>query len=172
MEPDAGSSEAIRQPVPGEPRPSILWSELFTPSVPAPPEIVLPAGTPGPLCLYAECRPGQLDTLTYLGNAGPDALAEVVIKTHTVGLCQYLCSKSGKLRWAEGRRFERRGDAVAPGTGVLVARLNHWVLDDVSRHCLACTDPAGRRRKAEACDLDLRSCRPLDTPWAAFRPVP
>ena len=112
----------------------LLWSWLQVRAVPEPSEIVLPAGAPGPLCLYAGCRPGQPDALTCLGNAGPDALAEVVVKTHTVDLQHDLSSKPGKLRWAEGYRSERR--------------------------------------KTEACDLNLRSCHPLDAAWVAFRPVP
>ena len=38
-------------------------------------EIALPLGAPGVLCLYADFRPGQLDTLVYLCNAGLDALS-------------------------------------------------------------------------------------------------
>ncbi len=173
QEPDQRAAASSKeQPTPDGMGWLVLWGELLTPSVPVPPEIVLPAGAPGPLCLYADCRPGQLDILIYLVNAGPDTLAEVVVKIHTIDLHRYLSSERGKLRWAEGRRFERRWDAVAPGTSVLVTSLDHWVLDDVSRHRLACTDPAGRRRKAEAYDVNLRSCHPLEAPWAAFRRIP
>ncbi len=52
--------------------------------VPAPPVIALPTGAPGPLCLYADYRPRQRETLVYLCNAGPDPLAEVTVTTHTI----------------------------------------------------------------------------------------
>jgi hypothetical protein len=38
--------------------------------IPAQPEIALPLGAPGLLCLYADFRPRQLDTLVYLCKRG------------------------------------------------------------------------------------------------------
>jgi len=144
-------------------------------SIPAPPEITLPAGAPGPLCLYAVHRPGQLDTLVYLCNAGPGALANVTVATDTISVNQYFTAQSGEERWAEeGRTREQRWEVIPPGTCIRVASLNHCMWDWVSRHCLAYTDAAGRRWAAEAHDLNLTLYDPSQGPdqvWLAFEPA-
>ncbi len=141
------------------------------PSIPKPPEIEIPAGAPGPLCLNADCRPRQLDTLIYLCNAGPDALARVVVTTDTISMNEFFSSKRGEEPWAEGRTCEPRWDVVPPGMAVMVASLDHCIWDYVKRYRLAYTDPAGRRWTAEAHDVDLTICDLPEDPekaWVAF----
>ena len=143
-------------------------------SVPALERIALPGGAPGPLCLYAVCCPQQLDTLVYLCNAGPDALADVVVTTDTLTMGECFGSNREE-RWADGCTQERRWAMLPPGTGVLVALLDHLMWDFVSRHRVAWTDPAGWRCTAEAHDVSLNICdlsEHPDEPWVAFRPVP
>lgn len=126
------------------------------------------------MCLYADCRPGQLDTLVHLCNAGADALDEVAVATDTISMHRFFTSEPGE-RWAEGTRTrEQRWDVVAPGRCVPVASLSHIISDLVSRHRLVYTDAAGRRWTAEAHDLPLNACQPSQDPegvWVAFDPV-
>lgn len=151
-----------------------IRSYLQAPTVPTPPEIASPPGAPGPLCLHAVCRPGQLDTLVYLCNAGMDALAEVAVATDTTSMNQFFTSESGE-RWAEGTRtHEQRWDVVAPGRCVLVDSLSHVKWDLVGRHRLTFADAAGRRWMTEADDLALNACwlsRDPEGVWVAFGPA-
>ena len=128
--------------------------ELLTPSVEHASEITLPDGAPGPLCLYADFRPRQLDTLVYLCNATSEALLDVVVATECISMDDFN-SKSDECWKQASRTFERRWAAVPPGTYVQVAWLNHIIWDDVRRHRLAYADVAGKRWAAEAHDAFL-----------------
>ncbi len=142
--------------------------------VPAPPVIALPAGAPGPLCLYADYRPRQRETLVYLCNAGPDPLAEVTVTTQTIDMSDLHFLKPGE-RWAEASEAgEQHWDAVPPGTCVLLNTLGHMVWDMVNRHRMTFTDVAGQRWTAEVVDLRLNACQLSQDPdevWEAFRPA-
>lgn len=150
----------------------IMRVYLQVPSIPRPAEIVPPAGAPGPLSLYANCRPHQLDTLIYLCNAGPDALTDVVVTTDTVGMNEFFASKGGQELWVDARTCEEHWTMVPPGLGIMVAWLDHWIWDSVSRYRVAYTDRAGRRCTAVAYDVNLTICVLSENPdkvWAAFR---
>jgi len=142
--------------------------------VPALLEIALPAGTPGPLCLYADYRPRQRETLIYLCNAGPDPLAEVTVTIDTITMSDFHASGPGE-RWAEaGEAREQQWDAVPPGTCVLVNALDHLVWDMVNRYRMTFSDAAGRRWTAEVVDLNLNACQLSQDPdeiWETFRPA-
>ena len=168
-----GSGEVFREPR-VEGGSGVLHYWLDEPLVPTPPEIALPAGAPAPLCLYADFRPRQLDTLVYLCNAGSAMLAAVAVVTDTIDMSQFYTSELGE-RWAgvDDTR-EQQWDVMPPGTGVLVNSLGHVVWDMVSRYRLAFTDASGRRWAAEADDLALNACRLAQNPdrvWVAFGPV-
>lgn len=139
--------------------------ELLTPSVEHASEIPLPDGAPGPLCLYADFRPRQLDTLVYLCNATPEALLGVVVRTGCITMHEFHRSQ-GEERWAKADgSFEQRWAAVPPGACVQVAWLNHVIWDDVRRHRLTYADKAGRRWTAQAHD------RPFSPNWLAEGPA-
>ncbi len=137
---------------------------LQAPTVLASPEIALPPSASGPLCLHADYRPRQLDTLVYFCNAGADALADVSVAIDTIDLRQFHTSKPGE-RWAEPHHTsEQRWDAVLPGTCVWVNSLSHLSADMVSRYRVGFADAAGRRWTAEAHDHALGSCHPPQDP--------
>ncbi len=142
--------------------------------IPALPEIALPAGAPGPLCLYADYRPRQRETLVYLCNARPDPLAEVTVVTDTIDMGDLHNSKPGE-RWAEASETgEQHWDTVPPGTCVLLNTLGHMVWDMVNRHRMTFTDAAGQRWTAEVVDMNLNACQLSQDPdevWATFRPA-
>lgn len=152
-----GSGEVFREPrVAG--MNALLHYHLSAGSVPEPLQIELPAGAPGPLCLYAHRRPDQLDTLVYLCNAGPDGLAEVVILEDCIGSFPELHGDQPNESWAEAPSVhERRWDIVLPGTCVLVGALSHVLWDIVSRYRVTFTDAAGRRWMVEAHDAVFTS---------------
>ena len=142
--------------------------------VPAPPEIALPSGAPGPLCLYADYRPEQRETLVYLCNAGPDPLAAVTVTTHTLDMGAFHTLERDE-RWTEASEAgKQHWDVVAPGTCVLLDALGHMVWDVVNRHRMTFTDVAGQRWTAEVVDLRLNACQLSQDPnevWEAFRPA-
>ena len=147
--------------------------ELLTPSVEHASEITLPDGAPGPLCLYADFRPRQLDTLVYFCNATPEALRDVVVATERISMNDF-SSKSDKCWEKASRTFEQRWAAVPPGTCVQVAWLNHIIWDDVCRHRLMYADMAGQRWAAEAHDASLTPywlAQDLDNVWVALSPA-
>jgi len=132
-----------------------LMYELLTPSVEHASEIMLRDGAPGPLCLYADFRPRQLDTLVYLCNATSEALRDVVVATECISMYEFFRSQTDEC-WEQARRiFEQRWAAVPPGTCVQVARLNHIIWDNVCRHRLTYADMAGQCWAAEAHDSSL-----------------
>ena len=169
-----GAGEPFREPK-VDSTGAFMTTYLQVRSIPASPEIELPAGAPGSLCLYADCRPGQLDTSIYLCNAGPDSLAAVVVKTHTINEHQFFSSPPGEERWAEeSRTGEQSWDAMLPSRCMLVASLDHCLLDYVSRYRVFYTDAAGRRWEAEAHDVNMNACNLADDQdrvWAAFGPA-
>ncbi len=142
------------------------------PLVPAPQTIPLPVGAPASLCLYADYRPNQLDTLVYLCNAGPDALTEVAAVIDTTDMSAFHRATSQAERWAKIHHSQKkRWNSVPPGACVLADTLSHQLWDMVSRHRLTFTDAAGRRRTAETHDLALNACRLAQDPnevWVAF----
>ena len=165
-----GTGEPFQEPrVEGEHR--LLHYELNAALVPAPPEIALPPSTPGLLCLYADFRARQLDTLVYLCNAGPELLAGVEAVIDNISMLQFYGSGPAK-RWATvNHTQEKRWNAVPPGGCVLINSLDHFIWDDVSRYRLTFTDAAGQRRTAEAHDLTLNACRLAQDPdavWVTF----
>ena len=148
--------------------------ELLTPSVEHASEIMLPDGAPGPLCLYADFRPRQLDTLVYLCNATPEALRDVVVATECISMYEFYSSQTDECWDQASRTFEQRWAAVPPGTCVQVAWLNHILWDEVCRHCLTYADMAGQRWTAEAHDLPLNASRLAQDPdkvWVALSPA-
>ena len=132
-----------------------ITCELLTPSVERASEITLPNGAPGPLCLYADFRPRQLDTLVYLCNATPETLLDVVIATECISMYAFFHSQTDEYWEEASRTSEKRWAAVPPGTCVQVAWLNHVIWDDVRRYRLTYADAAGRRWTAEAHDGSL-----------------
>ena len=153
---------------------SVLPTHLQASTIPPPPRITLPVDAPAPLCLHADYRSRQLDTLVYLCNAGPDALAAVLVAIDTIDLHQFHVSKPDE-RWAEVHHTsEERWDAVLPGTCVWVNSLDHFLGETVNRYRVSFTDAAGRRWTAEAHDHALNSCHPPESPdqvWTAFGSV-
>jgi hypothetical protein len=139
--------------------------------IPVQPEIALPLGAPGVLCLYADFRPGQLDTLVYLCNAGLDALSEVTVVIDNTSMFSFYQSEPAK-RWANVHATRQvRWDVVPPGICVLINTLSHYIWDEVNRYSLTFTDAAGQRRTAKAHDLTLNACRLAQDPdkvWVAF----
>ena len=168
-----GTGETFNEPnVEGSHRLLHIW--IGARLVPAPAVIALPAGAPGSLCLYADYRPRQRETLVYLCNAGPEPLAEVTVTTHTIDMGDFHTLGRDK-RWAEASEAgEQHWDAVAPGTCVLLNTLGHMVWDMVNRHRMTFTDVAGQRWTAEVVDLRLNACQLSEDPdkvWEAFRPA-
>ncbi len=151
-----------------------IISELLTPLVQHASEIMLPDGAPGPLCLYADFRPRQLDTLVYLCNATAEALRDVVVATECISMYEFYSSQTNECWEQASRTFEQRWAAVPPGTCVQVAWLNHIIWDEVCRHRLTYADMAGQRWTAEAHDLSFNASRLAQDPdkvWATFSPA-
>ena len=148
--------------------------ELLTPSVERASEITLPDGAPGPLCLYADFRPRQLDTLVYLCNGTPEALRDAVVRTECIAMNDFFPSRAEEC-WAKASRtFEQRWATVPPGACVQVAWLNHVIWDDVRRHRLTYADRAGRRWTAEAHDAPFTPywlAKDLANAWVALSPA-
>ena len=170
-----GSGEPFQEPtVKVEGAGGFLSSYLQVRSIPAQAEIKLPAGAPGPLCLYADSRPRQLDTSIYLCNHDREALAEVVVIKDTISMNEFFSAERGEEPWADGRTYEQRWDVIPPGTGVMVASLDHCISDYVTRHRVAYTDATGRRWTAKAHDLKLAFSNQAGEPseaWVTFSPV-
>lgn len=148
--------------------------ELLTPSVEHASEVMLPDGAPGPLCLYADFRPRQLDTLVYLCNATPEALRDVVVRTKCISMNDFFPSQTDECWEKASRTFEQRWAAVPPGTCVQVAWLNHVIWDEVCRHRLTYADMAGQRWAAAAHDLSLTAswmAQDPDKVWVTFSPA-
>lgn len=138
---------------------------------PAPLEIALPAGAPGPLCLYADYHPHQLEILVYLCNAGPGLLTEVTVETDNVIMGASHASKPGdrQMETKEARKHE--WDAVLSGACVLLNALDHQIWGMGKCYRMTFTDVAGRRWTAEARDLSLNAYRLSQDPkrlWVAF----
>ena len=168
-----GTGETFDEPhIEGSHRLFYIW--ISARLVPAPLAIALPAGAPGPLCLYADYRPRQRETLVYLCNAGPDPLAEVTVTIDTITMSAFFTSEPGE-RWAEASEARvQHWDAVPPGTCVLLDALGHMVWDMVSRYRMTFTDAAARRWTGEAFDVNLNACdlsQEPDRVWAIFRTV-
>ncbi len=168
-----GSGEPFEEPgVEGD---GGMWRYMLDkPLIPAALEILLPAGAPSPLCLYADFRPRQLDTLIYLCNAGPGALAEVAVATDHISMHQFYQSEPDE-RWAElDFTGEERWPSIPPGSCVLIASLDHFMWDEVNRYRLAYTDATGQRWTGEAHDLPLNACRLAQDPdkvWLTLSPA-
>ena len=148
-----------------------ITSELMAPSVQHASEITLPDGAPGPLCLYAEFRPRQLDTLVYLCNATSEALLDVVVTTESISMHQFFNSEADEWWERPGGTYGQRWDAVPPGACVQVSSLNHIIWDMVCRYRLTYADAAGQHWAAEAHDLSLNACQLAQDPdkvWVAF----
>jgi hypothetical protein len=168
-----GTGETFKEPHVEGAR-SLFYCYLGTRLIPAAPEIALPAGAPGPLCLYADYRPRQLETLVYLCNAGPDPLAEVTLVTDTIDGNEFSTLKPDK-RWAEARDPQvQQVNTVPPGTCVLVNALCHQFSESVNRHRLTFSDAAGRRWTTWAHDHPLNAWWLAEDPdevWVTFRPA-
>ena len=139
--------------------------------IPAQSQIVLPIGVPGALCLYADFRPGQLDTPVYLCNAGLDALSEVTVVIDSTSMLSFYQSEPAKRWTSVDATRQVRWDAVPPGTCVPVNTLSHYIWDEVNRYSLTFTDAAGQRHTAQTHDLTLNACRLAQNPdkvWVAF----
>ena len=100
------------------------------------PEIALPLGAPGILCLYADFRPSQLDTLVHLCNAGLDALSDITVVIDNTSMFSFYQSQPAQ-RWASVDATRQvRWDAVPPGACVLINTLSHYRWDEVNRYSL------------------------------------
>jgi hypothetical protein len=140
-------------------------------SVPAPVEIVLPAGAPAPLCLYADCHPSQLETLIYLCNGGPTALADVVVKTDGAIVGELLSAKQRNEAWTPSNRRDQRWTSLPPGRCVLLGSLDHLIWDYAHRYGITFTDTTGQRWETIAYDVNLSICDLNEDPtkvWATF----
>ncbi len=150
-----------------------ITSDLLTPSVEHASETGLPDRAPGLLCLHADFRPRQLDTLVYLCNATMEALLDVMVRTECISMNDFN-SESNECWEQASRTFERRWAAVPPGTCVQVAWLNHIIWDDVRRYRLTYADVAGRRWAVEAHDASLTPywlAQDPDKVWVALSPA-
>jgi len=139
--------------------------------VPTQPEIALPPDAPGSLCLYADFRPRQLDTLVYLCNAGLSELTEVTAAIDTISMHQFYRSEPAEKWIAVDYTQEKRWDRIASGTCVLVNTLSHVIWDEVDRYRLTYIDTAGQHWTARADDRSLNACRLSDDPsqvWVRF----
>lgn len=149
----------------------LLHFDLNATLLPYEPEISLPPGAPGMLCLYADFRPHQLDTLVYLCNAGPTVLTEVEVAIDSISMFQFHKSTTGDP-WAEVQDSNgKRWEAVRPRRCVLANTLSHFVWDEVNRYRLTFTDAAGRRRTADVHDRTLNASRLAQNPdrvWVTF----
>lgn len=150
----------------------ILWDELLTPSIPARPEIALPAGAPGPLCLYGDYRPRQIDSLVYLCNAGPDPLVDVAVATECIPTGDFYSTEPSE-RWTEHvhRTPEERWESIPAGTCVLVNVVEQVFQALVCRYLVTFTDAQGRRLTVEAHDASLSdsTLREGEGRWVALR---
>jgi len=151
-----------------------IMHDLLTPSVEHASEIMLPDGALGPLCLYADFRPRQLDTLVYLCNATPEALLDVVVATECIGMNEFFSSQTDECWEQASKTFEQRYTVVLPGACIQVAWLNHVIWDDVCCHRLTYADIAGQRWAAEAHDSSLTPYWLAQDPgnvWVALSPA-
>ena len=160
-EPDVSGDQAAEGAV-------ILNVILNAALVPTQPEIALPPDAPGPLCLYADFRPRQLDTLVYLCNAGLSELIEVTAAIDTISMHQFYRSEPAERWSAVNHTREKRWDRIASGACVLVTRLSYVICDEVDRYRLTHTDAAGQHWTANADDRGLSGCRLSDDPGQAW----
>ena len=127
-----GSGEPFREPnVKGGG--GLLHVSLNASLVPAQSEIALPLGAPCPLCLYADSRPNELDTLVYICNASLDVLSEVTVVIDSTSMFSFYQSEAAQ-RWASVDATQQvRWDAIPPDACVLVNTLSHYIWDEVNR---------------------------------------
>lgn len=143
-------------------------------SIAALPRIELPAGSPGPLCLYADFSPRQAQTLVYLCNAGPDPLAEVTDTTSDSSVPESRASEPSELGAEADDTHRKQLDAVPPATCVLLDTLSHRIVGESRRHRVTYTDTAGQRWTAKAHDHNLNAWYLSEDPervWVAFDPA-
>ena len=153
----------------------VLTVELLVPTIPPAPTIALPPGAPAPLCLHAEWRPRQLDTLIYLCNAAPQPLTAATALIDTIDDYAALTSKRINPRPQVVSTCERRLGAIPTNTGLWLGSITHAIdLERSTRYRLAYIDAAGRRRFAEARDDTLggvHSPAASRHAWVAFEPA-
>ncbi len=97
------------------------------------PRIELPADAPGPLCLYADFSPRQVQTLVYLCNAGPEPLAEVTVATSDSSRPEFRALEPSEHGAEVDDTRKKQWDAVPPATCVLLDTLGHRIVDESSR---------------------------------------
>lgn len=165
-----GTGQPFRAPaVPGDNE--LFWLHIQAPSIAFHTEIALPQGAPGPLCLYAEFRPRQCDTLVYLCNAGSAPLQAVTIALTMVGMASFFEAK-GDDRWVDADPIKRRCfDLVPAQCCVLINTLDHSFWDNVTRYQLTYADASGQRWEAEThdCNLCVHDMPKSERAWVEFR---
>jgi len=168
-----GSGEPFNEPA-VEGANGLFYVVLGEPSVPHATEIPIPVNAPSHLCLYADLRRKQLDTLIYLCNAGPTAITDVEVAIDNISMSQFF-SLVGDERWAKvDRTEEKRLGAVSAGGCVQVNTLYHRVWDEVYRYRLRFTDSEGRHWVTDCHDMTLSVCELMENPdevWVAFAPA-
>jgi hypothetical protein len=149
----------------------ILFCELFVETDSPSPSIALPAGSPGGLCIYADCRHDQLYTRIYLCNADSHALSDVTVQIENIGLDRYFSETPEEHRTMADHMREEHLSDLAPNTCVLVSELSHIAWDQVNRYVLTFTDSNGLPRRMVADDyrLDVNSlAEDPNKVWVAF----
>lgn len=154
----------------------LLHFEIGTRSIPTLPRIALPAGAPGPLCLYADYSPRQVQTLVHLCNAGPKPAGRGHGRDQRQQRARVPCLGVGRTRGGGGQRPRAamgRGPAghVRAVELALPPVLGRWQppARDLHRRGRAALDDQGTRPDTErlvhvgepgAGLGDLRSCVP------------
>jgi hypothetical protein len=165
-----GAGEPFRAPS-VEGANEILHVGLGAKFVRAATEIALPPDALGPLCLYAEFRPSQLDTLVYLCNGGVDALASVTAVIDNISMSQFYDSDLANCWDTIETTDKKQWKSIAPRTCVLINTLRHEIWDVVNRYRLTFTNSAGHEQMASTDDHALNACRLVYNPdpvWVCF----
>ena len=152
-----GTGQPFQQPhVPGGHK--LFWIHVGAPLVPTQVEIALPEGAPGSLCLHAEFRPRQGNTLIYLCNAGPKPLEAVTVMLTMIDMAAFFEAK-GDDRWVDTDPAKQSSlDLVPANCCMLINQLDHMVWDNVTRYQLAYADASGQRWQTETHDCNLCVC--------------
>ncbi|EYD74718.1 hypothetical protein Rumeso_03671 [Rubellimicrobium mesophilum DSM 19309] len=168
-----GSGEVFAEPW-VEQGSGLLHVMLAAALVPTLPDIPVPAGAPGPLCLYADFRPGQLETLVYLCNAGPEALSVVTVDLDSITMFEFY-REEPEQRWVDASTFpKQQWDVLPAGRAVLIDTLSHAMWDFVDRYRLAWSDGVGRRWTVAADSLAFNAERLAQDPtrvWEELAPA-
>lgn len=135
-------------------------------TVETPEEIELPPGAPGRLSLYLLPRPGQLDELYYLCNAGRTPLLDVMVVADSIirfrgTVRSRLRMRPLKLRarWRkETDCIVRRCSILPPGRGILIGGDDEvFGGETIDRYWMSFTTARGRRQSVRVTDLGAGS---------------